>query len=386
MARRRKEEKISLFTKSKEPIDFILLVTVLILLAMGIIMVLSASSPTSLSEYGDSYQYVHKQAFCAAVGLGGMIFLSKVDYRFFKKYYKIIYWVCIALLAAVCVFGTSAKGATRWVNFGFISFQPSEVAKVGIILFYAEYLMRNKDKLKNFKEGFVPALTWLILIVIIVYGIQNHLSATIIICGIAVLLMFMAGCKISHFLLVGVPAIAVVGFYLINKGGFRLERLVSYMDPWTDATGSGWQIIQSLYAIGSGGIFGVGLGNSKQKYLYIPEPHNDFIFAVLAEELGFLGCAVVIILFAVFVWRGIVIAMKSKDMFGSLVAMGITSLIAMEVIINIAVVTNTIPVTGMSLPFFSYGGTALIIQLATVGILLSISKGTKAPEKEQIEE
>ena len=349
-------------------------------------MVLSASSPTSLSEYGDSYQYVHIQAFCAAVGLGGMIFLSKVDYRFFKKYYKIIYWVCIALLAAVCVFGTSAKGATRWVNFGFISFQPSEVAKVGIILFYAEYLMRNKDKLKNFKEGFVPALTWLILIVIIVYGIQNHLSATIIICGIAVLLMFMAGSKISHFLLVGVPAIAVVGFYLINKGGFRLERLVSYMDPWADATGSGWQIIQSLYAIGSGGIFGVGLGNSKQKYLYIPEPHNDFIFAVLAEELGFLGCAVVIILFAVFVWRGIVIAMKSKDMFGSLVAMGITSLIAMEVIINIAVVTNTIPVTGMSLPFFSYGGTALIIQLATVGILLSISKGTKAPEKEQIEE
>ena len=380
MARQRKEEKISLFSKSKEPVDFIILITVLILLATGIIMVLSASSPTSLSESGDSYRYVYRQAFAAAVGIVVMVVLSKVDYRIYEKYYKIIYYFCIILLASVFVFGTSAQGATRWVDLGFISFQPSEVAKVGIIIFYAEYLTRNKDKLKTFKDGFFKPLLWLIPIIIIVFLFQNHLSATIIICGLALLLMFMAGCKISHFFIVGIPAVIAVGAYLIGRGGFRLERLVSFLNPWADVADTGWQIVQSLYAIGSGGLFGAGLGASKQKYLYLPEPHNDFIFAVLAEELGFVGCAVVILLFAIFVWRGIVTAMKAKDMFGSLVAIGITSLIAMEVIINIAVVTASMPVTGMSLPFFSYGGTALIIQLATVGILLNISKNAKQSE------
>lgn len=377
MTRNKKEDKISLFTKSKEPVDFILLVTVLILLLTGIIMVLSASSPTSLSEYGDSYKYLYKQAFSAGMGLVVMSILAKVDYRFFKKYYKVIYIFCIGLLCLVFLFGSSAKGATRWIDLGIIRFQPSEVAKVGIIIFYAEYLTRKKDKISTFKEGFLKPLLWLIPIVIIVYIFQNHLSATFVICVLAVLLMFMAGTKISYFIKLGVPVIAAGVLYIVKKGGFRLTRIFSFFNPWADATDSGWQIIQSLYAIGSGGLFGAGLGNSKQKYLYIPEPHNDFIFAVLAEELGFVGCTLVILLFGVFIWRGIVIAMKSKDMFGGLLAIGITSLIAVEVIINIAVVTASMPVTGMSLPFFSYGGTALIIQLATVGILLNISRTNK---------
>lgn len=314
-------------------------------------------------------------------GLVAMVVLSKVDYRIYEKYYKIIYWICIALLASIFIFGSSAQGATRWVNLGFVSFQPSEIAKVGIIIFYAEYLTRRKDKIKDFKEGFVKPILWLIPIVIIVFIFQNHLSATFLICATAIILMFMSGCKISHLVLIGILAIGAVLFYLLETGGFRFERILSFLNPWTDTADTGWQIVQSLYAIGSGGLFGAGLGASKQKYLYLPEPHNDFIFAVLAEELGFIGCAVVILLFAVFVWRGIVTAMNARDMFGSLVAIGITSLIAMEVIINIAVVTASMPVTGMPLPFFSYGGTALIIQLSTVGILLNISKNKKQTEQ-----
>lgn len=303
-----------------------------------------------------------------------MFILSRVDYRILKRFYKLIYLGSFAVLLLVLFFGSSAKGATRWVDLGFISFQPSEIAKVGIILSYAGYLTEYKDKIKDFKYGFLYPMLGLVPFIVIIYLVQNHLSATIIVCALAVILIFMAGCKMKYLLGVGIPAVGVAALYVLNKGGFRVARIFSFMDPWADASGEGWQIIQSLYAVGSGGIFGVGLGNSKQKYLYLPEPHNDFIFSVLAEELGFIGCAFVIILFAIFVWRGIVTAMNSKDMFGSLIAIGITSLIAMEVIINIAVVTASMPVTGMSLPFFSYGGTALIIQLATVGLLLSISK------------
>ena len=307
-------------------------------------------------------------------GLVAMVVLSKVDYRIYEKYYKIIYWICIALLASIFVFGSSAQGATRWVNLGFVSFQPSEIAKVGIIIFYAEYLTRRKDKIKDFKEGFVKPILWLIPIVIIVFIFQNHLSATFLICATAIILMFMSGCKISHLVLIGILAIGAVLFYLLETGGFRFERILSFLNPWADTADTGWQIVQSLYAIGSGGLFGAGLGASKQKYLYLPEPHNDFIFAVLAEELGFFGCAFVIILFGIFIWRGIVIAMRAPDTFSSLIAIGIVTMIGLQAIINIAVVTNTMPVTGMPLPFFSYGGTAIIVDLVSVGLLLNISR------------
>ena len=186
----------------------------------------------------------------------------------------------------------------------------------------------------------------------IVLILQNHFSATLVLCALAVILMLLAGCRLRYFIIIGAPIVAVGISALLFKGqGFRLQRFITFLDPWQDASGDGWQIIQSLYAIGSGGLFGVGLGESKQKYLYIPEPHNDFIFAVLAEELGFIGCALVIALFAVLVWRGITIAMKAPDMFGNLLAAGITSMIALQVLINIAVVTSSMPVTGMPLPF-----------------------------------
>ena len=230
-------------------------------------------------------------------------------------------------------------------------------------------------------KGFIKPIVFFVLpIVGVLLGVQSHLSASLVIVAVVSVMMIVAGCKISHFLTLGVlggPA-GGVGLYVLakffNKGGYRLTRIVSFLNPWAYAQDEGWQIIQSLYAIGSGGLFGVGLGNSKQKYLYISEPHNDFIFAVLAEELGFIGCAVVIALFGIFIWRGILIAMKAPDMFGSLLATGITSLIGIQAIINIAVVTSSIPVTGMALPFFSYGGTSLIILLCAVGVLLNISR------------
>lgn len=365
----------------KNPLDFTLLITVFILLGLGIITVLSASSPTALAETGNSYKYLIKQMEAAVIGIFLMFVASKIDYKLWQKNYKIIYFICMILLLAVCALGREAGGAKRWLDMGFLSFQPSEVAKVGVIIFYSAWLTKNKEKLKTFKYGFVYPLSWLLIPIFFILVLQNHFSATLVICMLAAILMILAGCKIRYFIFVGIPLATLGVFAIIVAGqGFRMQRILTFFDPWQDIKGKGWQIVQSLYAIGSGGLFGVGLGESKQKYLYIPEPHNDFIFAVLAEELGFIGCAIVIILFAILIWRGITIAMKAPDMFGSLLAAGITSMIAIQVLVNIAVVTASMPVTGMALPFFSYGGTALIITLTSIGILLSVSRAGNRSE------
>ena len=277
-------------------------------------------------------------------------------------------------------------GARRWINIAGFNFQPSEFAKIGFILFFAAILSDVKEhgKIKTYKYGFIYPIVFIGPIVGAILILQNHFSATFIIMVVTVVQMFVAGTKISHFLITGgIGALGLVSGMLIKKGelslgsGFRSSRVQTWLDPFSDPTGDGWQIIQSLYAIGSGGLFGVGLGNSKQKYLYLPEPHNDFIFSVLAEELGFVGCIAVIVLFTIFVWRGIVIAMRAKDNFGCLIAVGIVTMIGLQAMINIAVVTGTIPVTGMPLPFFSYGGTSLIANLIAVGILLNISRTAK---------
>ncbi len=380
-----KEKKFSLVLNKK--FDYSILIITLLLLSIGLIMLLSASAPTSLSETGDnSYQYVTKQGIMAIAGLFAMIVFSKFDYRIFKKFKWLIYAVCIAFLVAVGFVGTGAGGARRWINIAGFSFQPSEFAKVGFILFFAALLteLREKNKLKKIVPGIIFPLIFLIPVVISVYGLQNHFSATFIICAITVVQMFVAGSNTKYMVGGGVLCVIAVLVIIIQssisgaEGGFRSERIQTWLDiESASLTGEGWQINQSLYAIGSGGLFGLGLGNSRQKYLYLPEPQNDFIFAVLAEELGFFGCVIVILLFALFIWRGIVIAMKSQDMFGTLVAIGLTTMIGLQALINIAVVTNTIPVTGMPLPFFSYGGSAMLADLIAVGILLSVSRNRK---------
>jgi len=369
---------------SKEPVDFVLLVIVFIMLALGIIMVMSASAPTSLAKTGNSYKYVKTQAFSAVLGIIAMLVISNIDYKIYKKFDRLIYGVVIVLLASVALVGAEEGGAKRWIDLGFINFQPSEVAKIGLIIFYASLLTKNKDRIGEMWGGFFYPLLWLLPVIGILIVVQNHLSATLLIIMIVSIMMLMAGSRLRYFLTFGTAG-AVAGALalfvyakLTGEGWFRITRLITFLDPFADTLGDGWQVVQSLYAIGSGGLFGVGLGNSTQKYAYIPEAHNDFIFSIIAEELGFLGCTFVIVLFALFIWRGIIIAMKAPDMFGSLIAVGITSMVGLQAIINIAVVTSSMPNTGMPLPFFSYGGTSLLILMASVGVLLNISRAAKS--------
>lgn len=372
--------------EKKRQVDFVLVVIIIILLAFGIVMVLSASAPSALAETGSSYTYFFSQLRFAAMGLVVMWIVSRIDYHIYKKFYWPVYWISIGILLLVLIpgLGSESGGATRWIDLGFLRFQPSEITKVGLIIFFAGYLTDHKNDLKDFKKGFLLPLVFLAIPVLIALFIQNHLSVGIVMSLITIVMMLVAGCRLFHFvatgLVVGGAGAAALVTYLSTAGdqasdlSFRFGRILNFMDPWQDATGLGWQTIQGLYAIGSGGLFGVGLGESKQKYLYVSEPQNDFIFAILAEELGFVGCLVVIALFALFIWRGIIIAMKSSDMFGSLLATGITTLVMVQAALNIAVVTNSMPNTGISLPFFSAGGTALIILLAMCGILLNISR------------
>ncbi len=348
---KKKKEKFSSFVNN--PIDFTLLITIILLLGIGLIMVLSASSPSALAEYADSYHYFKRQLIFGILGIIAMLAISKIDYRFYQQFYKTAWWVALALLVIVLAIGTESNGAKRWISITeSLTFQPSEMVKFLVIIFYAGMLTKNRDQLPEFKKGLLKHLVMVIPLIALLL-LEPHFSSSIVILGIVCIMMFTAGCKFKHFLGIGtilIPLIIIVA--LIQP--YRLQRVVTFLDPWADASDTGWQVIQSLYAIGSGGLFGVGLGDSKQKYLYIPEPQNDFIFSIVGEELGFIGSALILILFGILIWRGIIIAMKAPDMFGSLVAVGITALIAIQVIINVAVVTSSMPATGMPLPFFSY--------------------------------
>ena len=385
MAKKKELKGFSSFLNN--PVDFTLVITTLLLLAIGLVMVLSASSPTSLQETGDnSYSYFGRQLFFAILGLIGMYFASKVDYRIFQKFYKQAWWLSIILLVAVLVIGIEGKGAKRWISLGFTTFQPSEIVKFLMIVFYAGILVKNRNELGKFVKGLLKHVLFLVPIIVLLL-LEPHLSTSMVIIITCCVMIIIAGCKFWQAFLAGIVAGGGIGsiatiLYFANetfqeKFQYAVTRITTFLDPWKYKADEGWQVIQSLYAIGSGGLFGTGLGDSKQKYLYLPEPHNDFIFSVLAEELGFVGCAGVFILFAIFIWRGILIAMKAPDMFGSLVAIGITTLVGIQFIINVAVVTSSMPATGMQLPFFSYGGTALFILLCEVGVLLSISRASQ---------
>ena len=381
----KKKNKMEGFSKFlNNSVDFTLVITVLLLLSLGLVMVLSASSPTALQKYDKSYYFFVRQLIFAVLGLFGMYFISKIDYRIYQKFYKHAWILSIILLISVFAFGSDSHGAKRWIYITkSLSFQPSEIVKFLIIIFYGGILVKDRDDLGKFWKGLVKHILFLVPIIALLL-LEPHVSTSMVIIITCCIMMIMAGCKFWQFLVSGIVAVGGIGsiatvLYMASakfqeKFQYIVTRFITFTDPWKDATGDGWQIIQSLYAIGSGGLFGAGLGESKQKYLYLSEPHNDFIFSVLAEELGFVGCILVFVLFAVFIWRGVLIAMKAPDMFGSLVAIGITSLVGVQVIINVAVVTSSMPVTGMQLPFFSYGGTALFILLCEVGVLLSISR------------
>lgn len=352
--------------------DYYLFAVVVVLLAFGLIMVFSASAANAYYEYGNSYHYVISQLRWAVLGMVVMFFMAGFDYHKLGKLSFPIVVVTLLLLVAVLAVGTEIKGAKRWLGVGGMTMQPSEMAKFAIIVFLSYKLSRDGGKIKEFFTGLVPYLGIIGLFCALVL-LEKHLSGTVVVALISFLLLLVGGAKISHFVALGMCGVAG-GVVAIIMEPYRMERITAFLDPFAHKMDEGWQIVQSLYAIGSGGLFGVGLGRSRQKHLYIPEPQNDFIFSIICEELGLLGAALVLILFAILIWRGVKIALSAPDKFGSLMAFGFTSLIAIQVIINVAVVTASMPVTGMQLPFFSAGGSSLVFILAGMGVLLNISR------------
>ncbi|MBR3280431.1 MAG: FtsW/RodA/SpoVE family cell cycle protein [Clostridia bacterium] len=277
--------------------------------------------------------------------------------------------------------GVRRNDALRWIRLAGIQFQPSEIMKICFILLIAYMICKKGPELKKFWAGLVPVLFTFIPVLGFLY-VQDHLSAMMITAVVLIIMLFIGGAKILHLLLVTGGGIAAAGLYVFSTD-FRRRRMLIFMDPWQDSLGSGWQIIQSLYAISSGGLFGSGLGQGIQKYMYISEPQNDFILATWAEEMGLIGVLLIVVLFSIFIWRGVRIATKAQDLHGALLAIGITSMVGIQAVFNIAVVSSSMPVTGISLPFCSYGGTSVLVLLMAVGILLSVSRFSKKPEKEE---
>ncbi|ABG86726.1 stage V sporulation protein E [Clostridium perfringens] len=354
------------------PLDYGLLYTIVILLAIGVVMVYSASSYFAMVNYNDSTAFLKKQALFAAIGFTAMIFISRCDYHKLKKLTGILFVITPILLVVVYLF-PATKGAQRWIKLGPFSFQPSELAKYAVVIILANIITNKGEKIKEFWKGIVPCF--------IVGGgfaalilAQKNLSIAAVTGFVTFIMVFVAGARKRFMFGVITPLILFAGSFFTLFEDYRRRRLLNFINPWKDPAGDGYQLIQSFYALGAGGVTGLGIGQSRQKTLYMPEPHNDFIFAIIGEELGLIGCTVVILLFVIFVYRGIKIAMNAKDEYGTLLAVGITSIIGLQAIINIAVVTGSMPVTGVPLPFISYGGTALVFNLMAMGILLNISR------------
>lgn len=361
-------------TKVKRHMDLLFLLILLVLLGFGLTMLFSASYAYSFYWEGNSFYYITRQLIYAAVGLAAMAALSFVDYHLLKRFAFLIYLIAIALLLVVFAM-PPLNNARRWILLGFTTFQPSEVAKFAIIVIFARLIEQNRDRMNTFRGGVVPFLLPLGLVVGLVV-LEPHVSGTILILLIAMSMMLIGGTKLSFFgigggLMGAALGVAVMFFDFFDYAKSRIDM---WLNPWLDPSDEGFQIIQSLLAIGSGGFGGAGLGNSKQKYMYIPEPQNDFIFAIVCEELGFIGAVLIVILFALLVWRGMVISMRAKDTFGGMLAMGITIQVGIQAMFNIAVVTGLFPNTGISLPFFSYGGSSLMMLLAEMGVVLSVSR------------
>lgn len=377
---KRRPRKLKKRIKMKN-IDYGLLCGILILLFIGIVMVYSSSSYFALyqDKIEDAHHYFIKEITWAIVGVVGMLVTMSIDYHIYKKWTPYLVMFTFLALVLVLFMGVNINGATRWIRLGPLSFQPSELAKYVLVLYLALLIDRRKDKIKKFKEGTIFYLAIAASFAVLILAGKN-LSITAIVMMVAVVMIYVGGGKLIHILSFVPLGVTVLGF-LIYLQPYRLDRFTTFLDPWADTSGKSYQLIQSFYALGSGGVLGSGLGNSKQKALFMPEPHNDFIFAIIGEELGLIGCIAIIILFMFIVIKGVLIAIKARDNYGFLISIGIVSVIAIQAIINIAVVTGSMPVTGVPMPFISYGGTALVFNLGAIGILLNISRQSKEERK-----
>ena len=369
-----KEERRLLFGRREDAVDYPFLFLVLLLLTVGLTMLYSASY--AQSEYDTGYaistRYLQKQAVCAAIGLVAMFFFSRIPAMLWYRLAWPLYGVSIVLLLSVLVIGEEVNGAKRWINLAGLQFQPSEIAKFTMILLFARLTRGFGTKARQFRYG-VLGFGLALMGILVPLALEKHLSAIMLMGMVAVVMMFVAGTS-PKWLLAGAGGAAVFLVVYVSFMGYAGDRITAWLHPELDPGDTGYQILQSLYAIGSGGLFGLGYGKSRQKYLYLPFQYNDYIFAVICEELGFVGALGIMALFAVLILRGYWIALRARSRFSTVLAAGLTTLIAVQTVLNLCVVTNLLPSTGIALPFFSYGGTALAVNLGEMGIVLSISR------------
>ncbi|QYR20085.1 stage V sporulation protein E [Paenibacillus sp. sptzw28] len=360
--------------KARSAPDVWMIGSVLSILAMGLVMVYSASAVLAFHEFGDKFYYVKRQSLFAALGVGAMIVTMNTDYWIWKKWSRLALLVCFGLLVIVLIpgIGVVRGGARSWLGISSFGIQPSEFMKLAMVMFLAKLLSEKQQTVTLFTKGLLPPLG----IMGLAFGLimmQPDLGSAAVMVGASLLVIYTAGARLAHLgslALVGVAGL--VG--LILAAPYRMDRITGFLNPWSDPLGTGYQIIQSLYAIGPGGLVGLGLGMSRQKFNYLPEPQTDFIFSIVAEELGFIGAAAIILLFAILIWRGLRTAISAQDTFGSLLAVGIVGIVGVQVFINIGVVIGMLPVTGITLPLVSYGGSSLTLLLTALGILLNISR------------
>ena len=366
--------------EKRGPMDLPFLLLTLLLLCVGLVMVLSASFARAYYDIerqtgGRATYYFIRQLIFSVSGVALMLAAARFKISTYRRMSVPLLLISVVLLLAVPVIGVRVNGAKRWISLGFTTFQPSEICKIAVILSFAQLICVFKEKMQTFKYGILP----FIAIIVVICGLlllEPHVSACVIVVMLGAVMLFAGGVKLRWFG-IALGGAAGAGVLVATKFAHASARIQTWLDPFKDPRGDGWQIIQSLYSIGSGGLLGVGLGQSRQKYLYLPEEHNDFIFAVVCEELGLIGALLILALFAMLIIRGYWIAMHARNRYSSLIATGVTTLLALQVILNVAVVTNLVPCTGISLPFFSYGGTALWLQLIEMGIILSVSRDVK---------
>lgn len=361
--------------KKNKHIDSVFVILILIMVVYGLVMVFSSSYAWSLNKFGDSFHFIVNQSIYVVVGLVAMYFISRLDYHIFRKWLLPIVILSLVLLILVLIpgIGVVHNGARRWIDISVTEFQPSEIVKFALIILFAHLTAHNYKRMGTFTYGVVPYVVFLAIVGILMM-LQPHLSGTILMFLIGAVMMIVGGTKLRYFIGIIIAAVtAIVGVLVLNPS-YMVSRIQNWLKPFENLTDNGWQTQQSLIAIGSGGLMGRGLGGSHQKFLYLPESHNDYIFAIICEELGLIGALIVIILFIAFTFRGFKICKNAPDKFGYMLGIGLVSQICIQAALNIAVVTNTIPSTGISLPFFSYGGTAIMMQLGQMGVLLNISR------------
>lgn len=365
-------------SKNKKQVDFILLISTIALTLIGVLMVYSASSPEATLRFKDGAFYVRRHVTWATLGSLFMFISMNINYHIYKKLAPLIY--ITSLIIGSLIFTPLAielKGAVRWINVGFSTLMPSDILKISSVIFMATFLDGKRNHIKSIKRGTLPAIIIILLPVSLIY-IQPDLSTALTLTLTLLAMYFIGGMHLGWFLVIPPAGIYLVYKAVMSEGNeYRMRRVLAFMDPFADKLGSGWQVVQSLYALGSGGIYGVGPGRSIQKHFYISESYNDFIFAIIGEEFGLVGTSFILILYGIIIWKGIEVAINAKDLFGTYLATGITALFAIQTFINIGTVTSTIPATGITLPLISFGGTSLVMYLVSLGILLNISKHQK---------